>query len=334
MKLITNLRKNDGQFDYEDFADNISEYELAIKSLLKKKDYELAYKILKCYIDQYKEIASGGIFSYRPGMDYICSPYLFLEYAKIMEKGIKGIVKKNKKEADASYLEVLKRYHYLSGAIKRSIFNKRELLLRHAYPDLNDKYSVALNRIGDYLYEKKKYSEAFKFYKKGADFNCDGRQICFPYYLISINQDRVADMYRYGKGVKKNINLAKKYYQKCADNCGLEHHLKSGDFFLEKERYAEAFMRYTETNIHFPNYDLTFLLPDHLLDKFKIIFDGINAKPENKRTKRELIALAMMYKGGLGCEKDEDKAVITLPIDADWAFTRIKNFIYTYDISF
>ena len=97
--------------------------------------------------------------------------------------------------------------------------------------------------------------------------------------------------------------------------------------------YAEAFMRYTETNIHFPNYDLTFLLPDHLLDKFKIIFDGINAKPENKRTKRELIALARMYKGGVGCEKDEDKAVITLPIDADWAFTRIKNFIYTYDIS-
>ena len=328
MKLITELRKNKGEFEYEDFAEDVYAYECALKSILKRKDYELAYNMLKCYIEQYKQIIRHGICSYRPGMDYICSCYFFLKYAEMMENGIKGVAEKNTDESIASYLEVLKRYPRLSDSIKRAVFHKRNLLVKYAYPDLNDLYSDALTAVGEELYAKKKYKEAFRFFKKGADFEISDRQICYPYYLIAINQDRVADMYRDGIGVKKNAQLARKYYHKCAENCGRERSPKVGDFYLEKGDFAKAFIYYTETNNHFPNYYLGFLIPDDLDEKFNAIFLGIKEKPDSDKTKLDLTVLAMMYYGGFGCEQSEEKFNELLPNGAEWAKMRVEEFYY------
>ena len=326
MQLIKELRKNDGQITIEDFIDFMEPYERVFKYLAKNKEYGFLFKIIKPIIDDYRNETQYPLVSYRPGMDYIVPYYTMYLYATMMENGIKGVVKKNKDESTYAYLTLLKRIDKVPSYMRGKLLKKSHLLLRHAYPDLMDLYSVALNYVGEYYFKKRDYKLAFKFFKKGADFNCDGRQIVYPYYLIGINQDRVGDMYRYGFGVEKNQKLAIKYYEKCAENCGRKHHPKTGDFLLKNKRYSEAFLYYTEVNARF-RYYTGFLEPKHLGKKFDKIFEGINKIPDAKKTKLDWTVLAMMYHSGLGCEKDENKYRELIPNDAKWAEEWMDKFI-------
>lgn len=329
MKLVDELKKNDGQFDYDDFVDDVYAYEHAIKSLIKNKNYVLAYKVLSCYIEQFKEITQCPVVSYRPGYDFLCSHEMFYAYAVMNEKGVKGVVEKNKKEAEYAYLQMLRRYPYVPNHLKPKIVGKCNILLKYAYPDLMDNYSDALYEVGDYFYKKRDYKKAFRFFKKGADFDCDGRQICYPFFLVARNQNKVADMYRYGKGVKKNLKLAKKYYKECAENCGRKRHPKMGDFLLENKEYAKAFLCYTEANPRHPyNHLMWFMIPKDIKKKFKVIFDGIDSKPE--KTKLDLTVLAMMYFAGLGCEKNIQKYEEILPESEKWANGWIHSYIFAH----
>ena len=329
MSVVKQLRKNNGQFDYKDFVEHIYAYEKAFDYLIKRKEYQTAIAFLKCYMKQFEEISNPTASYYRPGMDYINSTYLFLKYAQFMEKGIKGVVRKNQKEATRAWLEILKRYFDLPRSISKIAFRKRVLLLKHAYPDILDQYSMALFSVGQTLYEKGQYEEAFKYFKKGADFDCDGRQISFPFYLIGKNQDMVANMYKEGKGVKLSLKLAKHYYQECANNCGRDRHPKMGDFLLGKKKYSEAFMCYTETNRYFL-YNTSFMNADNLDEKFKIIKEGIDHILDNKKSELDKTVLAMMYKVGLGCEKDEKKYQALLPKDNDWADKWIDDYYHPF----
>lgn len=327
-KFAAKLRENDGQLDYEDFIDHMHAYENALKSLSKNKEYDLLYKTLKSYIDQYKEsINLGGFQSYRPGEYYIISYYAMLTWAKIMEKGIKGIVEPNKDESTAAYLECLKRFDLVPNAYKKELYPKVGLLLKHSYPDLMDRYSQALYYLGNHYYRKKNYKLAFKLYKTGADFDCRGRQIVFPYYLIARNQSMVADMYGKGIGVIKNTKKAKEYYQKAADNCGREEHPKNGDYYLNNHQYSKAFLAYTETNEHWPwRYNLHFMRPTNLEGKFKKIHKGLEKKQRKSILDKRV--LAMMYKMGIGCERDLDKAKELMPEEPEWVTRWIMNCWY------
>ena len=190
-----------------------------------------------------------------------------------------------------------------------------------------DCYSDALYEVGDYFFRKRDYKKAFRFFKKGADFNCDGRQICYPYFLIGRNQDKVGDMYRYGLGVKKNVKKAIKYYEMCAENCGRRHHAKLGDILLKQKDYAGAFLYYTEANPNHPYcYGMWFMTPKNIKRKFKTIFNGINNKPE--KTKEEMCVLAMMYFAGLGVEKNVLKYEELLPEGEHWTNEWIHDYIF------
>ena len=315
MKLITELRQNNGQFDIDHFIEHMSAYEHTIKSLLNKGDYALVYKILKCYVDQYVKYAGHPVMSYRPGMDFIVSYYAFYTYAQIMEKGIKGIVEPDKKEATRAYLEVLKRIEQVPTNIRNELYeNKIHLLLRHAYPDLMDRYSIALYHAGMHFYRLKNYKLAFKLFKKGADFDNSGRQITYPYYLQAKNQDKVADMYRSGLGIEKSISKAIKYYRLCADNLGKKEYQKMGDIYLKQGRYADAFFAYTEINEHWPwQYTLMFTRPRGLKKKLEKIYTVLNGLKE--RTVRETFALSIMLRSELGCEGqiERGEAMVTNP---------------------
>lgn len=328
MKLIAKLRKNGGQFDYEEFIDHMHAYENALKSLLKNKEYELLYKTLKQYIDYYKEsIGAEGIQSYHPGEYYIISYYAMLTYAQMMKKGIKGVVEPNEAESTAAYLELLKRFDLIPNTYKKALYPKISLLLKYSYADIMDRYSQALYYLGNHYYNKKDYHTAFKLYKTGADLNCDGRQIVYPYYLIGRNQSIVADMYSKGLGVKKSIKKANEYYKKSASNCGREEHPKMGDYYLNNHRYSTAFLAYTEINEHWPwRYSLGFMRPKNLTGKFERIYKGLN----NKKHKSALdkIVLAMMYKTGLGCERNIDKAKALMPEEPKWVTRWISNCWY------
>ena len=328
MSLIEELKKNDGEFDYYDeFAEEPYEYESAIKSLIKNKNYALAYKVLACYIREFKEISKYPTTHYQPGMDYLCSYYMFYAYAKMMEKGIKGVVDSNKEEAEYAYLQLLKRFPHLSHYLKTKVVDKSNILLKHAYPDLMDNYSDALYEVGNYFFEKKDYKKAFRFFKKGADFNCDGRQIYYPYFLIGRNQDKVGDMYRYGLGVKKNYKNAIKYYKLCAENCGRRYHAKLGDILLKQKNYSGAFLYYTDANPNHPyNYAMWFMTPKNIKRKFKTIFNGINNKPE--KSKKEMCVLAMIYFAGLGVEKNILKYKELLPEGECWTNEWIHDYIF------
>lgn len=314
---IKELKNNNGHFDYEDFLDDMHTYECAVKSLIKNKNYLLAYQTLKNYFDRFKEIESEPFFSYHPGMDYICSFYMLFSYAKMMEKGVDGVVKKNRSESDDAYLLLLKRFGQLPKSYKHVVIKKVKVLYKSAYPDLNDCYSDALQEAGLYLYSRRNYKMAFKLFKKGADFDCGGRQISYPYYLIGLNQNMVADMYRLGKGVKRNDTLARHYYRECAQNCGRRRHPKIGDYLLRQKKYSEAFLCYTENNPRY-RYDTGFMMTDHIYDKLEIIFDGLNNRPVEKLSRLDKIVLAMMYCLGLGTEKNIDKYKELMPNDTDW----------------
>lgn len=318
MKLVTKLRKNDGQFDYRDFMEDMYTYECAFRSLYKNKELSILYKALKCYVDSFRKITEqGGCYSYHPGMDYIISVYSFYLYAQVMEKGVKGVVDKNKEESTYAYLQLLRRFDRLPNNLKHALLEKDHLLLKYAYPDLMDNYSVALYDVGFYYLKKKNYARAFKFFKKGADFDCDGRQIVYPYYLIGKNQDKVGDMYKRGLGVRQNLFKAAKYYQKSAENCGRRYSPKIGDIHYEHGQYAKAFLCYTDVNIHWPwRYSLFFMMPNRLGIKFNKIFKSLN-KNKNK-TDLEIAVLSMMYQLGLGCEMDVEKGKELLPKEPRW----------------
>ena len=313
MNLVSSLRKNNGVFDLHDFYDNESYYERVIKSLL-KKDKPLAYKCLKYYFEEFKKIESEPILSYRPGMDYRCSFYCIYQYS---------LIEKNKKDRDRAYLILLKRFNHLPSYIQKRVIKKKHILLKHAYPDMNDLYSSSLNDVGNYLYKRKRYREAFRFYKKGADFSDTGRQIEYPFYLMALNQDKVGDMYRDGLGAKKIISLAKKYYRLAAENCGLEYHPKMGDFEYEKGNYTKAFLYYTNGFDNYSRYDQSFLDPKDLMDKFKVIFEKLNSIPEEKRHPFANLVLSVMYYYGYGCEEDIEKSKQLLPdSEKNWAIRK------------
>ena len=315
MNYVNKLKELDGQFDFEDYVDHEEEYQKAFISLINNKDYALAYKTFKHYMDFFKKI-DGEIFChYRPGMDYRCCFFALFHYALMNEKGVKGIVEKNKEEAYRAYLLLLKRFDQLKPSMRAAVIKKSHLLLKCAYPDANDRYSVALNAAGEYLCKRGDYKKAFKLFKKGADFDCSGRQIVYPFYLIAKNQNRVGDMYRDGLGVEKDLDKAEEYYRACAGNCGRKHHPKIGDFHLLNKDYNKAFICYTEVNNRY-RYDVDFIYPDNLRDKYKQIFNGINAK--TKKTKGDLAVLAALYKLGLGVERNEEKYHELLPKDAKW----------------
>lgn len=302
--LLEEIKNNNGHIDLKNYVDHLDEYEKLVRKLIKNKDYVNAYLIINACVECFKDYSSHPIVNYRPGYDYICPYYILLKYAKMNEKGVKGVVKKNTKESTYAYVELLKRYEQLPNSIQKKVIGKSSLLLKYAYPDLNDLFSQALTAVGDYYFKRGEYEKAFLYFKKGADFDADGRQITFPFYLIGINQDRVADMYRDGKGVKQNLPIAIKYYKKCASNCGREHHPKLGDIYLERGNYVEAFWCYTERNSYF-RYDTSFMYPNTCIGQLKIIFDKLSHKKLNPT---ERYILGTMYYGGIGCEKDLEKA--------------------------
>lgn len=318
MNLVAELRKNDGQFEFDHFFNNSEEYEKAFKYLYKHKEYTLLNRCLDDYICMFRDFVDNGIESYRPGMDYIISFVSMYLYVKLCDE-LKSKGEEISSEALYLYacLTLLKRIDYVPTYMRKTLINKEYMLLEYAYPDLLDRYSRALTYVGDYHYKRKEYAKAFKFYKKGADFDCLGRQIIYPYYLVGINQDRVADMYRYGLGVKKNLKLANKYYGLCASNCGRKHHPKQGDLALAKGNYYKAFDYYTEINRKWPwKYTLYFMRPKYFGRKFKTIYNKINNK--RNKTDGDLLLLGIMYCTGLGCTKDMVKYKELLPTEPKW----------------
>ena len=310
MNLVSKLIKNDGKFELDDFYKHMFLYEKTFKSLL-KSNRELAYKSLKHYYDEFKEIEREPFQSYRPGMDYVVSFYSIYQYA---------LLEKNKGDKDYAYLLLLKRFFCLSPSMKKNVIDKKHILLKCAYPDLNDLYSRALYAVGNYLYKRKRYNEAFRFFKKGADFTDNGRQISFPFYLMARNQDKVGDMYRYGLGVKKNISLMKKYYSLAAENCGVEYHPKLGDFEYTKKQYTKAFFYYTSTYGVYTRYDISFLEAKNLDTKYKKIFEVLSNIPIETRHPFANVALSIMYYYGLGSDVDEEKSQALMPEDKKvWA---------------
>lgn len=331
MNLVAELRKNDGQFEFDHFFNNSEEYEKAFKYLYKHKEYTLLNRCLDDYICMFRDFVDNGIASYRPGMDYIISFVSMYLYVKLCDE-LKSKGEEISSEALYLYacLTLLKRIDYVPTYMRRTLINKEDMLLEYAYPDLLDRYSRALTYLGDYHFERKEYTKAFKFYKKGADFDCQGRQIVYPYYLIGINQSKVADMYRYGLGVSNNITLAKKYYSLSAQNCGKKYHHKAGDFYLDKGDYFNAFKCYTCVNRHWPwQYCLDFMRPKYFRQKFERIYNEINRK--TKRTKNENLVLAIMCATGLGCERDMTKYKELLPTEPKWVsdwITDIEDCVY------
>ena len=327
MNLLDELKENNGQFDYMDLVKRTEEYENATKSLINNKNYELAYKILDCYIKQFKELSKYPASRYTPGTVFVCSLDMLYDYATMMKKGINGVVDKNKEEADYAYLQLLKRFDWLPKELRDKVADKSHLLLKYAYPDLMDRYSNALYAAGNYFYKKKDFRRAFRLFKKGADFDCSGRQICYPYFLVGRNQDKVADMYQNGLGVDVNLAKAFKYYNSSAENCGRKRHPKLGDTLLQLKDYAGAFLYYTEANPNHPYCaSMGFLYPTNMEKKFKMIFDGINNKPE--KTKEEMCVLAMMYFAGLGVEKNVLKYEELLPKGEHWTNEWIHRYIF------
>ncbi len=319
MNLKEELRKNDGQFDIGHFIENEKAYIRVIKSLLKRKEYPLLCKILDCYYRGFRSYGDTPLMSYRPGYDYIISYYPFFIYAQLCEKGIKGVLKRDKEKSGYSYLQLLKRIDSVPSYISSYLYknNKIDLLLHCAYPDLMDRYSVALHTAGMHYYRLKDYKTAFKLFKKGADFKDSGRQIAYPYYLMSKNQSMVADMYLKGQGVEKDEDKAIEYYKKSAENVGKKEHRRMGDIYLKHKEYASAFLAYTEVNEHWPwQYSTFFMHPNGLPGKYKRIYKHLNEK--QNRDEIETAVLVIMLRTGLGCEENQERAKELLPEQPEW----------------
>ena len=317
--LEKELRKNDGQFDIDDYIDNEKSYVRVIKSLLKKKDYPLLCKILDCYYEGYRSYADQPSISYRPGYDYIISYYPVLLYAQLLEKGIKGVLKRDKEKSGYLYLQLLKRIEKVPTYVSNYLYNnnKIDMLLHCAYPDLMDRYSIALYYAGMHYYRLRDYEMAFKLFKKGADFKDSGRQIVYPYYLMSKNQSMVGDMYLKGQGAEKDEDMAIEYYKKSAENVGKKEHRKMGDIYLKHKEYASAFLAYTEVNENWPwQYSTFFMHPNGLLGKYKKIYKHLNEK--QNRDEIETAVLVIMLRTGLGCEENQDMAKELLPEQPEW----------------
>ena len=317
MTLIDKLKENNGEFTLEDFIDHTSQYEKAIKTILNNKEYEFAYKVLCNYVTKLKQVICKIISSYRPGIDYRISFYALHQYTLMVDKGIKDVVTPNKEEAKWGYLELLKRVDHLPKDIRLDVLKHSYLLLKYAYEDANDKYSAALNYVGEYYYHKKEYKTAFKYFKKGADFEIDGRQIIYPYYLVGKNQDRVGDMYKNGKGVKKNITLAKRYYHKCANNCFRDYHPKCGDFYLKDKNYIKAFLCYIDRNPDY-RYNTEFMEKDLTNKKYEKLYQGLSEISNDNSFARAMLCIMHLF--GLGCEQDSEIYSYYLPAEhKEWA---------------
>ena len=327
MSLISKLRNSNGQFDIDDYIDNENVYLRAIKTLLKKEDYRLLCKVLDCYYVGYRSYSDHPLISYRPGSDFVISYYPLFLYAQLLEQGVKGVLRRNKEKSMFCYLQLLKRIekvpHYISSYLYKN--NKIDILLKCAYPDLMDRYPVALYHAGIHYLRLKDYEMAFSLFKKGADFSDNGRQIVYPYYLLGRNQSMVADMYLKGLGVEKNERKAIEYYKKSASNCGKREHRKMGDIYLKRGDYASAFFAYTEINENWPwIYSLSFMHPSGLKRKFEIIYDNLNKK--YMKTDDEIIVLVMMLKIGLGCDRDSERADELLDDRPEWIDQWIDNY--------
>ena len=303
MNVVEQLRQNDGQYSLEDVIQYMGDYERAAASLRESKEHSLYFKVISRYWELYKEMVSTPIFSYRPGVDYIVSFNLLIEYAKTMEKGIPGIVEPNRDEMNGAYLAVLKRiYEGLTKKQVEQVISRANLLLECAYCDLNDNYSQALFYIGNYYGRKKEYKKAFRFYKKGAEFDADGRQISFPFFLIGRNQAKVGECYEYGRGVKKNLSKAKKYYALAADNCAYDVCPLLGRVYFKEGKWAKSFLALVGRPQRFPRYDVSFMVPRDRDELFKKIYDKLDKK---KRTDEEQFVFAVMKAVGVVYEFDE-----------------------------
>ena len=63
-------------------------------------------------------------------------------------------------------------------------------------------------------------------------------------------------------------------------------------------------------------------------EKMSVVKDGIDHISNNKKSELDMNVLAMMYKVGLGCEKDEEKCQALLPKDNDLANKWIDDYIH------
>ena len=316
------LRENDGKFSYEEFLDNQEAYEETTISLRESKDYSLYYKVLACYWEHYKELVSEPIYSYQPGMDYAVSLVLLFEYAKTMEKGIPGVVEADHDEMTRGYLAVLKRIHecrdwrgnYINGASKEmvdSVMKRARILLENAYCDDIDCYSQALYFAGKYFEEKGEFKKALRFYKKGAEFDPEGRMIQFPFYLVAKNQAKVGDFYEFGKGVEVNLSKAKKNYNLAAQNLGYEMCPLLGRIYLQEGKYPKAFYALMNCFGRSCRYDDSFIIPEDYYEEVEdiaVILDGKEYKTEEENFVFALLNILEFAHGG---DKEKDwKAAI------------------------
>ena len=324
---INELKEKIDNFDIDDFLEYQDEYESGIKRLIKDKDYDYAFKAVKAFSQAFAGYSDEVMTSYRPGRHYRYSYLCLIKYAEFCEKGILGITPINKKEADIAYLQLLKHADTLEEKQIKKIIPHINVILKHAYSDLNDRYACSLNALGRYCYDAKKYKEAFKCFKKAADFDIDGRQIIFPYYMLGQNQTYAGTMYAEGKGTKKDIEKARYYYRLAADNFGRKYHPRLAEYYMEKKEYATAFLCLTEYNRKYP-YDLFFISPDNEYELLPKIFAGLK---ETASDDYEKAILGMMYIMGMGTDKNEEvgRSLITSyykDFTEDWMFNYLNPF--------
>ena len=132
-------------------------------------------------------------------------------------------------------------------------------------------------------------------------------------------------MYRYGKGVKKNILLARRYYQKCAINSGIEYHPKMGDFEYVKGNYEKAFLYYTNGFDSYSRYDQSFLEPSNLEIKYKKIYSILNSIPLEMRRPISNLVLAVMHYYGYGdapIDIEKCKELLSKSSNETWAINK------------
>ena len=70
---------------------------------------------------------------------------------------------------------------------------------------------------------------------------------------------------------------------------------------------------------------------DDIEKAYSNVFMGLNSITDRKKTKKDLCVLAMMYKLGLGTEKNEDMYLKLLPEDSSWINDWMDRFVGNID---